>query len=1024
MLSVSAAEFAAIQTLYSDLNLPDSCNIIEITASQLSQTKLEASLAAAQSVDNGVVVVRTTNSANTIIVTSELNVPAGVTLVSYGATDLTLNAEENCRVMTTGANVKLGGLVITGGLDKGVWDTSNRYYATYTARGGGINATGALTLDQCAVVANGAVADARTYQENVKSYAYGGGIYSASGVLTIYDSSINGNQAYAEGGIGSEGVEGWNTESCAEAYAYGGGVYASTVTIVNGELSNNEAKAQGGTCSATKASSGGDYVSLNNMSPFAESPAKSYGGGIYAGTLTITDGVVSHNAAVSLGGDATAHSISNGAWSNGSSHAEALSYGGGIYSSSSLTITNSLIHDNGAFATGGAAYGDANSYYANSYPVTSAETLGGGAYAGGSVVSLNTSITDNKVESRGGTSRALNSNNYKYSASSRADATARGGGLWHGGSSYNTPSSKITNNTVCGNSARAIAGSSQVRFDSYIETGQSGSTASSKAEAQGGGILGGVATIYNSVIVNNEIEASGGPTITSHEQIREDASETSNGSDVWKRFTDVFPSAYSTLSTCVEWKNGAQDNYQYANQTIFGTPVDGYYPLAANSYAKDKGNAQYWQDGLQYDDNGVLDLGAYDARVHAVKLDTPTYKSSSSTASSITVAWNPVTNASGYVVEYRNATDTSYTVMPTTTATTLTIPDLAADTTYKLRVYAVGDGVNYSNSDYSSVKEVKTPAPTPTPLTAPTITTTTSTDASITVKWDAVANASGYVVAYRKSTDADWTVLAPTTATSQTISSLAANTTYNVKVFAKGDGTTWSDSDDSAVVSVKTQPKDLTPLDAPTWKSSSPTSSSITVVWNAVANASGYVVEYKGPTDTTFTAMPETTATTLTISNLEPETTYKFHVLAVGDGTSYSDSVFSAVKAVKTKAGTRRLTAPAITTTTSTISSITVKWDAVANASGYVVAYKKSTESDSSWTVLAQTTATSRTISSLAANTTYNVKVFAKGDGTTWSDSDDSAIVSVKTQPKDLTPLDAPTWKSSSPTSSSITVVW
>ena len=438
LLSVSAAEFAAIQSLYSDLNIPDSCAIIEITASQLSQTNLEASLAAAQSVDNGLVIVRTTNSANTIIVTSELNVPAGVTLVSYGAKDLTLNAEQNSRVMTTGANVKLGGLVITGGMDKGVWDTSNNYYATYTAKGGGIYANGALTLDQCSVVANGAVADARTYQQNVKSYAYGGGIYSASGSLTIYDSSINGNQVYAEGGIGSEGVEGWDTTSYAEAYAYGGGVYASTVTIVNGELSNNEAKALGGTCSATKVSSGGDYLSLQNHAPFAHSSAQSYGGGIYAGNLIIADGVVSHNAAVSSGGNATAHSISRYAWSPGQSHAEASSYGGGIYSSS-LTTTNSLIHDNGAFATGGSAYGDANSSWACSYPVSSAETLGGGAYVGSSVVSLNTSITNNKVESRGGSSRALDRNNFKYSTYSKADATAKGGGLWHGGN-YSTTS--------------------------------------------------------------------------------------------------------------------------------------------------------------------------------------------------------------------------------------------------------------------------------------------------------------------------------------------------------------------------------------------------------------------------------------------------------------------------------------------------------------------------------------------------------------------------------------------------------
>ncbi|MBR0225796.1 MAG: fibronectin type III domain-containing protein, partial [Thermoguttaceae bacterium] len=189
------------------------------------------------------------------------------------------------------------------------------------------------------------------------------------------------------------------------------------------------------------------------------------------------------------------------------------------------------------------------------------------------------------------------------------------------------------------------------------------------------------------------------------------------------------------------------------------------------------------------------------------QLDAPTWKSSSSTANSVTVAWNAVSNASGYVVEYKSSTDTSYTVMPETTNTTITIANLAPETTYKLRVYAVGDGISYSDSAYSAVKAVKT----------------------------------------------------------------------------------------------KVAPAVLTQLDAPTWKSSSSTYNSVTATWNAVANATGYVVEYKSSTATSYTVMPKTTKTTITIANLAPETTYKLRVYAVGDGSNYSDSAYSTVKAVKTK---------------------------------------------------------------------------------------------------------------------------
>ncbi|MBR0224460.1 MAG: fibronectin type III domain-containing protein, partial [Thermoguttaceae bacterium] len=353
-----------------------------------------------------------------------------------------------------------------------------------------------------------------------------------------------------------------------------------------------------------------------------------------------------------------------------------------------------------------------------------------------------------------------------------------------------------------------------------------------------------------------------------------------------------------------------------------------------------------------------------------------------------------VSDAQAYQVEYYlddseypvwiNLTRVSYAsaVDPDGTVTvTATHANGASYAGYKLRVRSLtSDGWSVWRSSST--------------LDAPAITTTTASEDRIVVKWSAVENATGYVVEYKKATapDSAWTVMSTTTATSRTISGLDANTTYDVRIVARGDAT-WADSEYSATVSVSTKPKALTPLDAPTWKSSSMTADSITVVWNAVDNASGYVVEYKGPTDTNFAPLPKTNATTLTITGLEPETTYKFRVLAVGDGDNYADSGYGAIKAVKTKAGPKRLTAPAITTTTATEDRIVVKWSAVENATGYVVEYKKATEPDSAWTVMSPTTATSRTISGLDANTTYDVRIVARGDAT-WADSEYSATVS------------------------------
>ncbi|MBR0226168.1 MAG: fibronectin type III domain-containing protein, partial [Thermoguttaceae bacterium] len=178
-----------------------------------------------------------------------------------------------------------------------------------------------------------------------------------------------------------------------------------------------------------------------------------------------------------------------------------------------------------------------------------------------------------------------------------------------------------------------------------------------------------------------------------------------------------------------------------------------------------------------------------------------------------------------------------------------------------------------------------------------------STANSVTVTWNAVANASGYVVEYKGESDATFTAAPKTTATTITIPNLASDTTYKLRVYAVGDGSSYSDSAYSTVKAVKTKSGAvLTQLTAPTWKSSSSTANSVTVTWNAVANASGYVVEYKTSAGTSYTVMPKTTATTRTIANLAPDTTYKLRVYAVGDGANYSDSEYCTVKAVKTKA--------------------------------------------------------------------------------------------------------------------------
>ncbi|MBR0226680.1 MAG: fibronectin type III domain-containing protein, partial [Thermoguttaceae bacterium] len=186
-------------------------------------------------------------------------------------------------------------------------------------------------------------------------------------------------------------------------------------------------------------------------------------------------------------------------------------------------------------------------------------------------------------------------------------------------------------------------------------------------------------------------------------------------------------------------------------------------------------------DGVNYLDSGYSVVKAVKTKVAAdpVQLDVPTIKTTTSTANSVTVAWNPVANASGYVVEYKSSTAASYTVAPATTNTTLVVPNLLSDTTYKLRVYALGDGVNYLDSDYSAVKAVKTKA-----AASATVADYNAATRQATLTWAPIDGAATYKIQLSKDGGATWTSYRTgITTVSATVNGLYAGKTYGFRVY-------------------------------------------------------------------------------------------------------------------------------------------------------------------------------------------------------------------------------------------------
>ncbi|MBR2970295.1 MAG: hypothetical protein IKC48_00650, partial [Clostridia bacterium] len=236
----------------------------------------------------------------------------------------------------------------------------------------------------------------------------------------------------------------------------------------------------------------------------------------------------------------------------------------------------------------------------------------------------------------------------------------------------------------------------------------------------------------------------------------------------------------------------------------------------------------------------------------ATKLGTPVVTISASGLAS----WGEVANASSYAYKINGGTEI---------ATSATAVQLSSG--QSIQVKAVGDGTNYTDSDYSvsQTYTASTPEPQPTKLSAPTV----SISASGLASWDAIANASSYAYKINGGTEI---------ATSATAVQLSIGQSIQVK--AVGDGVSYTDSDYSApqTYTASTPEPQPTKLSAPTVS----ISASGLASWGTVAGASSYAYKINGGTEIATSA----TAVQLSIGQ-------SIQVKAVGDGTNYTDSDYS-----------------------------------------------------------------------------------------------------------------------------------
>lgn len=373
----------------------------------------------------------------------------------------------------------------------------------------------------------------------------------------------------------------------------------------------------------------------------------------------------------------------------------------------------------------------------------------------------------------------------------------------------------------------------------------------------------------------------------------------------------------------------------------------------------------------------------------------------------ITLEWSMSTDGSGYEVEqYKGGKWVRISKTDSSANCALTVTNLTPGTSYTFRVRlrkVSGSTVQYGGY----TRAVATTAlPNTASFTAPQTTSRT-----ITLKWDKNADATGYVVEQYKG--GKWTQILKTTGNTTlqcTASSLAPETRYSfrIKSYKKtGSAVVCSDYTNIAATTRIACVSGLT--------AKSSTVSSVTLSWNRVASATGYVVEiYKGGKWNTVLTTKNNTALSCKVTGLAAGSTYKARIKCY----RLANGAYSFSEYLEADVNTRIANVTGFKASGNTASSITFSWNKNTAATGYIVEIYKGGKWTQILNAKSNTTLTC-TATGLSANATYSVRIksFKKTTATTYFS--DYLTFSADTRIPNVTSL---TYKADS--ASQVTLSW
>lgn len=409
---------------------------------------------------------------------------------------------------------------------------------------------------------------------------------------------------------------------------------------------------------------------------------------------------------------------------------------------------------------------------------------------------------------------------------------------------------------------------------------------------------------------------------------------------------------------------GVYANYTWLNYYIDGAGLGKKYPIWLAHYTS---NTNYDQrmDMWQYSGSGTVSgISAYtDVNVwYSGKL--PLYVSDlisvANTSTSNKFAWNGAPDATGYeVYQGTSPSDPKKKKIGDTKNTYFTNSNKSTGTMYKYMVRAYSDASG--KRVYGDYSEVFTTCTLPANISKMSA---SARGTSVTISWDKVSKATDYIVEHN--VNGAWKQVGTTSSLSYKVNGITQNgvNKFRVKARRNYSGVYYNGGYTYVNAEVTDIPSTVTGI-----RSTSNTSTSNAITWNASKKAEGYEIYQWIGTNDSYKLIGTTTSTKFTNSKKSSGTMYRYKVRAFNtvDGQRI-------VGAYSSELTTCTLPANVSFSLCSTdVDSITLNWNKVSKATGYQVEMY----TNGTWKTLSTLSGTSYTASDLSQKTAYRFRVRA-----------------------------------------------